>query len=176
MSKTTPYSLLGCSLLALATACGDDDPAPSAQNERVKREAIETYTRIVHASYEDSAAAAGDLDDAIAAFVADPTEVTLGDARSAWLAAREPYLQTEVYRFYDGPIDNPTDGPEGLINAWPLDEAYIDYVSDEDLPGGGAMEGVINDPSIDITEEELESLNEQAPFTNFLLTFQHIGQ
>ena len=31
-------------------------------------------------------------------------------------------------RFYDGPIDNEDDGPEGLINAWPLDETFIDYV------------------------------------------------
>ena len=174
MSITKPYSLLGCSLLALATACGDNDPAPSSQDERVQREAIETYASIVHASYQDSAAAAGDLDDAIAALVADPTEETLGDARAAWLAAREPYLQTEVYRFYDGPIDNPTDGPEGLINAWPLDEAYIDYVADEDLPGGGAMEGVINDPSIDITEEELESLNEQGGEQNVATGFHAI--
>ena len=31
-------------------------------------------------------------------------------------------------RFYNGPIDDPDTGPEGLINAWPLDENYIDYV------------------------------------------------
>jgi putative iron-regulated protein len=49
------------------------------------------------------------------------------------------YGPTEVYRFYDGPIDNPEDGPEGQINAWPLDEAYLDYVE------GDPSAGIIND-------------------------------
>ena len=30
--------------------------------------------------------------------------------------------------------------PEGLINAWPLDEAYIDYVN------GAPSAGIINNP------------------------------
>jgi putative iron-regulated protein len=169
MSFKKTYSMLGYSLLALATGCGDGDPQTTSDEEaRVRREAIATYSEIVHASYEDSAAAAADLDDAIQAFVEDPTEDTLETAREAWLDAREPYLQTEVYRFYDGPIDNPTDGPEGLINAWPLDEAYIDYVEDDD------MAGIINDPSIDITEEELESLNEQGGEQNIATGFHAI--
>jgi putative iron-regulated protein len=75
------------------------------------------------------------------AFVAAPSETTLLAAQDAWLAAREPYGQTESYRFYDGPIDNPEDGPEGRINAWPLDEAYIDYVI------GNPQAGIINNPT-----------------------------
>jgi putative iron-regulated protein len=157
------YSFLGCSAMALATACSDPEEPVD-----VRKEAIANYARIVHASYQDSAAAAADLDNAIQAFVADPTEETLGEAKSAWLAAREPYLQTEVYRFYDGPIDNPEDGPEGLINAWPLDEAYIDYVADDD------MAGIINDASIDITAEQLESLNEQGGEENIATGFHAV--
>jgi putative iron-regulated protein len=166
MPLTKLHSLLGYSALVLATACGDgDDPADQAS---VRKDAIQTYARIVHASYQDSAAAVGTLDDAVQAFVADPTEETLGEARTAWLAAREPYLQTEVYRFYDGPIDNPTDGPEGLINAWPLDEAYIDYVEDDEDAG------IVNDTSIDITADELESLNEQGGEENIATGFHAI--
>lgn len=54
------------------------------------------------------------------------------------MAAREPYGQTEVYRFRGGPIDallsdgtigEDGEGPEGRINAWPLGEAIIDYVA-----------------------------------------------
>ena len=59
---------------------------------------------------------------------ADPTDETLAAAKEAWLAARDDYGLTEAFRFYGGPIDNEENGPEGLINAWPLDEAYIDYV------------------------------------------------
>ncbi|MEL6178511.1 MAG: imelysin family protein, partial [Myxococcota bacterium] len=80
---------------------------------------------------------------------------TLTAARDAWRASREPYLQTEVYRFYDGPIDNPDTGPEGLLNAWPLDENYIDYTATE------AMAGIVNDTATTIDGASLESLNEK---------------
>src|SRR5690606_9140749 len=103
---------------------------------------IANYANIVHASYEDSLAAAEVLDTDVQAFVAAPDATTLDDAREAWLASREPYLQTEVYRFYDGPIDNPDDGPEGLLNAWPLDEAFIDYVE------GDADAGIVNETTV----------------------------
>ena len=63
----------------------------------------------------------------------------LDAAKRAWLRARDDYDITEIYRFYDGPIDNLEGGPEGL-NAWPLDESYIDYVD------GDANAGVINKP------------------------------
>src|SRR5690606_23968157 len=86
-----------------------------------------TYADVAFAAYSDSLEAAQELRTAIDAFVAEPDEAGLEAAKGAWLAAREPYLQTEVYRFYQGPIDNDDDGPEGLLNAWPLDEAYIDY-------------------------------------------------
>jgi putative iron-regulated protein len=78
----------------------------------------------------------------------------LGAARRAWLAAREPYLQTEVYRFYAGPIDNPVDGPEGLLNAWPLDENYIDYTVDD------AAAGIVNDLEQEISADAIAGLNE----------------
>lgn len=116
--------------------------------------AVSNYSEIVLASYEDSLAAAIDLDSAIAALTTLPSAATLETAREAWLAAREPYLQTEVYRFYDGPIDNTDDGPEGLINAWPLDENYIDYVT------GDAEAGFVNDTDFVINEENVRGANE----------------
>jgi putative iron-regulated protein len=124
-------------LLAItcAASCGggdDDDADPGA--------VVDNYAVIVHASYTDSLNRARELRTAVDAFVATPSTTTLAAAKAAWIAAREPYGQTEVYRFYDGPIDNPTDGPEGQINAWPLDEAYVDYVM------GNATAGIINDP------------------------------
>ncbi len=116
-------------------------------------EAVATYARIVEASYADSLTEAQALNTAVAGLVATPSQAAMDDARSAWLASREPYLQTEVYRFYDGPIDNPTDGPEGLLNAWPLDEHYIDYVD------GDLTAGIINGTDT-IDAATLESLNE----------------
>jgi putative iron-regulated protein len=134
--------------------CGDksDDTAAFAWPDSTP-EVVGTYSDIVVASYEDSVTTATDLNTALAALVADPSESTMSAAKQAWLDSREPYLQTEVYRFYDGPIDNPDDGPEGLLNAWPLDEQYIDYVVGDDDAG------IINgDDTIDAAT--LEGLNE----------------
>ncbi len=75
----------------------------------------------------------------------------------AWLRARDDYGVTEIYRFYEGPIDNEENGPEGLINAWPLDESYIDYVD------GDASAGIVNRPGEFpvIDADLLVSLNEE---------------
>lgn len=85
---------------------------------------VETYADIAHAMYEDSLTAARALDGAIQALVANPTADSLDAARAAWLAARVPYQQTEVYRFGNPIVDD----WEGRVNAWPLDEGLIDYV------------------------------------------------
>ena len=124
--------------------------------------AIEHYAAGVHATYEASLASATALDDAIDAFVADPTDESLAAAKDTWLAARDDYGLTEAFRFYGGPIDNEETGPEGLINAWPLDEAYIDYVE------GDATAGIVNDPETypTIDADLVTSLNEQGGETN----------
>jgi len=121
--------------LVLLAACGGDD---SGLDDAAP--VIENYATIVHASYQETLTKAAAMKDAIDAFLANPDAAKLTAAQSAWIAAREPYGQTEGYRFYDGPIDDPTNGPEGRMNSWPLDEAYIDYVD------GNANAGIINDP------------------------------
>jgi putative iron-regulated protein len=148
-------------------ACGDDDAAGSQDPTEVA-EAVATYGRIVLASYEDSLEAAIALDDAIGELVASPSEARLEAAREAWLAAREPYLQTETYRFYEGPIDNEDSGPEGLINAWPLDEDFIDYVEGDD----GA--GIINDPQVTLDADALVALNEDGGEKNIATGYHAI--
>jgi putative iron-regulated protein len=146
---------LVASTLALA-GCSTDGDEPDLEGHMGA--ARDTYISIVQASYEDSLELAEALDASIAHFfLADASESGLNAMRKAWLDSREPYLQTEVYRFYDGPIDNPDDGPEGLINAWPMDEAYVDYVLDEDEL---VHDGIVNDPEVEIDGETLEGLNE----------------
>jgi putative iron-regulated protein len=147
-------SVLTSSALALlAVACGgDDEGAPTLPaNAPV---VVSTYADIVHASYQDSLSAAQDMDAALTALVSSPSAATHSAAQDAWRASREPYLQTEVYRFYDGPIDNADDGPEGLLNAWPLDEQHIDYVQGDDDAG------IVNDPAMTIDAATLTGMNE----------------
>ena len=129
--------------------------ADSAEVTALKAEVVGNYADIVYAGYQDSYDTAVALQAALQAFVADPNETTHQAAKDAWLAAREPYGQTEVFRFYGGPIDD-EDGPEGLLNAWPLDEAYVDYV--DGAPDAGIINNVAEFP--EITTEQLESLNE----------------
>lgn len=112
------------------------------------------YAALVHANYSDTLAAAQDMQAAIKAFVAAPSADGLAAARKAWLGAREFYGQTEAFRFYGGPIDDDK-GPEGQINAWPLDEAYVDYVQ------GKPKAGLINNAKFKITKTNLTKFNER---------------
>lgn len=85
---------------------------------------VDTYADIAQAGYEDSLSTAKELKDAVAQLTQAPSELSLSNARAAWLAARAPYQQTEVYRFGNPLVDD----WEGKVNAWPLDEGLIDYV------------------------------------------------
>ncbi len=141
-----------------AAACGSDDSSDNALLEEV----VSTYAEGVHSSYSTSLASATAMDAAIDAFFADPSEETLDAARQAWLVARADYGPTEAFRFYGGPIDDEATGTEGLINAWPLDEAYIDYVV------GSPNAGIVNDPGAfpNIDADLLVSLNEEGGEAN----------
>lgn len=142
----------------LLTSCGGDE-GPSADD---KREVVEHYAAGVHAAYGASLASATELDLAIQAFAVDPTQATMDAAKQAWLTARDDYGLTEAFRFYGGPIDDEETGPEGQINAWPLDEAYIDYVDGDET--AGIINAVDEYPTIDA--ELITSLNEEGGEAN----------
>nr|WP_309503968.1 imelysin family protein [uncultured Roseovarius sp.] len=98
-----------------------------------KAEVLDNYANIAAAKYQDSLTLAQKLQDAVQALVSEPSAEALQAARAAWLAARVPYQQTEVYRFGNAIVDD----WEGKVNAWPLDEGLIDYV---DSAYGGATD------------------------------------
>ncbi len=106
-------------------------PLPALALE--KAEVITTYANIASATFGDSLTTAKALQDAVATLIASPSEDTLNAARTAYIAARVPYMQTEAFRFGNAIVDD----WEGKVNAWPLDEGLIDYVD----PGyGGATD------------------------------------
>jgi putative iron-regulated protein len=109
------------SFTALALSTTLAAPAVAATPEEV----TQTYANIALATYEDSLTTARALRAAVAALVAAPSEDTLQAARTAWIAARVPYQQTEAFRFGNPIVDD----WEGRVNAWPLDEGLIDYIS-----------------------------------------------
>lgn len=142
-------NVLAAAVLGLALSAG-----AQAQTAATPAGVATHYAELVHANYSDTLAAAQDMQAAIAAFVAAPSAEGLAAARKAWLQAREFYGQTEAFRFYGGPIDDDK-GPEGRINAWPLDEAYVDYVQ------GKPKAGLINNPKFKITKANLAKFNER---------------
>ncbi len=120
-------------------------------------EVLDTYADIAQAGYEDSLTTAKALQEAVDALIADPSQETLDAAREAWLAARVPYQQTEVFRFGNAIVDD----WEGKVNAWPLDEGLIDYV---DATYGGPSDenqfaglNVIATPTFTLSGEEVDA-------------------
>lgn len=96
-------------------------PALAATPEEVTTH----YADLALATYQDSLTTAQALQSAVQALIATPNDTTLQAARDAWKAARVPYQQSEAFRFGNPIVDD----WEGRVNAWPLDEGLIDYVS-----------------------------------------------
>lgn len=136
-----------------------------------------SYANMAHAAYKDSLDTAKALQTAVETYVATPTQENLEAAKAAYKTARQPYSQTEIFRFDEGfvtPNDkravSSIDGWEGQVNAWPLDEALIDYVSDGYEGEYSSQDNIINSDSITvgsikqdtstITPELLAEMNE----------------
>lgn len=108
-------------LLFICAGCSQREP------DDPRRAILASYADLVLATYDDTVQAAKDLDAAVDALLAQPSEQTLHAAREKWRLSRIPYSHSEAFRFYGGPIDG-EGGPEGQINGWPLDENHIDAV------------------------------------------------
>ena len=105
------------SLTAIAvfsSARAADAPVPPKANA-----VLTHYADLANVMYGDAARQATKLKTAVDAFVANPNDATLAAARTAWKAARVPYMQTEAFRFGNKIVDD----WEGEVNSWPLDEA-----------------------------------------------------
>jgi putative iron-regulated protein len=112
---------------------------------------IEAYADLVEEGYGQSLEDAQALAKAVNAFLQVPGEQALAAARKAWVDARASYLKTEAYRYYNGPIDS----LEDKLNAWPLNEAYIDYVE------GDPKAGLINNREAKLEIDTIAGLNQK---------------
>ncbi|UUX48601.1 peptidase [Nisaea acidiphila] len=129
-----------------------------ANDSGAKKAVLATYADIAAAGYGDSLAGAKSLQSAVSTLIAAPTEANLAVARTAWIAAREPYQQTEAYRFGNAIVDD----WEGKVNAWPLDEGLIDYVK-ADVYGSESdanpyyTANVVANPSVNIGGKTIDA-------------------
>lgn len=182
MAGTYRYTTLALTISTaiLLSACGKQDEAvaPEAQSnietsaktqqsgaalqapatESVNQQDVAAnYADLAYATYQDSLTSAQALDQAVDKLLAEPTDANLNAAKQAWLQARIPYQQSEVFRFGNAVVDD----WEGQLNAWPLDEGLIDYVASDDyqheLGNEGATANLIANKSITIGGETLDA-------------------
>ncbi|MBZ0333040.1 imelysin family protein [Marinobacter sp. AL4B] len=140
----------------LSTGCALNNSA--AETEPVtKASVVSHYADVAHANYQDALITAKALDKATDQLIANPSEANLQAAKEAWLAARVPYQQTEVFRFGNTIVDD----WEGQLNAWPLDEGLIDYVKTDDyqyeLGNAGATANLIANTSVNVGGKTLDT-------------------
>ena len=135
----------------------DEPTPPTSENLVTKKQVIENYANIALANYTKAYEDAVVLETAIATFTTTPTQVNFDNAKAKWKLSRESYGTTEAFRFANGPIDAEPNGPEGLMNSWPMDENFVDYVQ------GANLAGIINNPIQfpSITKAILEGQNAQ---------------
>ena len=139
---------------SLLIACGGGGSSSGSNNDAIPdinmanaQKVITTNADIALAAYTDSVETAKALKTALETFKETPNAENLTAAKKAWLVSREPYGQTEVYRFRESPVD--ALDVEGDLNAWPLGEALIDYVETNASDFGDDQVGVTaNDAGI----------------------------
>jgi putative iron-regulated protein len=127
----------------------------AADPQALQEAAVRTHAKTALAAYTDALDGAVLLQEKVRAFLEKPDATGLDAARKAWIAARKPYIQTEALRFSGGPIDD-DDGIEHALNAWPLDESFIEKVPGAVEPG--IIENEKDYP--EISSKLLERLNE----------------
>ncbi|BFM06302.1 imelysin family protein [Halioxenophilus aromaticivorans] len=149
---------------AVILACASSQTLAASEQD-----VVASYVELAHTVYSDSLQEAQQLKADIDAFLAKPSQQSLQTAKQAWLQARIPYQQSEAFRFGNPVVDN----WEGQLNAWPLDEGFIDYVSPDyqgELGNTGATANIVAATQLQlganhidlstITPELLASLNE----------------
>lgn len=119
-----------------------------------------SYVALGTQSYRRASEAAASFQRSVELFLAEPSQVSLDAARTAWIDARKSYLQTEIFRFNDGPIDAPAtadrpEGPESHINAWPVDESTIDAVI------GNKRAGLVQRTDFELSAESIRAADQQ---------------
>ncbi|TBW01384.1 peptidase [Azotobacter chroococcum] len=154
-------SLAGCddkkeSASSQAVAPAATAPAATAQaDEAAAKAVVRHYADLAQAVFGDALSSAKALQQAVDALLAKPDADTLQAAREAWIAARVPYMQSEVFRFGNPVVDE----WEGQLNAWPLDEGLIDYVAADyqhALGNPGASANIVANSEIQVGEEKVD--------------------
>ncbi|MEA3521676.1 MAG: imelysin family protein [Campylobacterota bacterium] len=183
-AMTLGLGLTGCNS---SSSSDSETPTPSGSyvSDADKAIFLRGYAKVAKMSYNDAVDGAESLKVAVDAFVANPTQAKMDTAKAAWITAREKYSMSEIFRLSNGPVDS-EDGwietaygaLEGQINAWPLDEGMIDYVTDASYSAKTSGKNIINSTGeftphggdavdvTDITVATITALNENGGDAN----------
>lgn len=112
---------------------------------------VSQYAVLVQSRCNDTVTASLQLQVAIWPFTAVPSLAGLDTARKAWLLAPESDGQTKVVCRYGDPIEGGK-GPQGCINAWPMDEVHV---------AGGVGVDLISDCQVAVIKKGSSALNER---------------
>lgn len=131
-------------------------PTPEGQpySNEVAHQALSNYSDLAWEMYSDSVREIIRFNMAVYAFRKDPGAETFEEAKRLWVQARKVYGRTEAFRFSETAIDELE--LEIFINAWPVDESYIDYTRGK--PNSGIINQVERYPKINSVS--LPKLNE----------------
>lgn len=148
---TYQKSIMTVGVVLTALACGGGGGGGSSSSDSnttsSKASILTGISDIALSSYTDSLDKAVALETQIDTFIngTDTNSANLTATREAWVNARWSYGQTEAFRLTDdttSPIDGSTasgasggEGPEGQLNAWPLDETLIDNILADSVAG-----------------------------------------
>lgn len=122
--------------------------------DELKDEFRINYADMAFAVYDDAYRAALDLQILINAFIEAPTAAGLQACRDQWVLAHIPYSQSEVFSRAMGPVDP----LEQRINAWEMEPAFLDYLSDS------ANSGIVYDLNLApaINQETLLAIHQSS--------------
>jgi len=125
---------------------------------------IESHYDLVALLYQYCHETVTQLNHAITSFNQNVNDKQFQDIKEQWKKSKRCYSMAEATRFSGTYIDE----IDTLINAWPIDELYIDYVETS------AHSGIIGNKQIDITPSSLLNLNEQQGETNISIGYHAI--
>jgi putative iron-regulated protein len=162
LARMRSHGSLAALALGLFACGGGSSDAKSDAAAAVVRQ----YAVLLDAEYKDSIKGLETLKAKVDALVAAPSASGLEAARQAWLDARAAYGQSEISRFYGGPLDV----AQATMNEWPIDENYVDYTA------GNPDAGLINDTTQfpEITPELLMSLAGRGGTENYATGFHAV--
>lgn len=142
-------------LIFTASAFGGEEQSGLA------RSVTEHYVTQARERYQAALDKALALEKAVRIFVSNSSPETHETAKQAWLEAHRVYCSTEVFRFGNPNVD----AWEGRVNAWPVDEGYIDYVNEEhyhpEESNRLARLNYIANPNFPVGDEAIDALYDE---------------